>query len=79
MEATEQERTKLILLMVLAWAWVTNGCCSVFGIFAGRIAGLFWGFDRALLIGLALYVFTAACAIAHVRDRTRMVRPWIAA
>ena len=23
MEATEQERTKLILLMVLAWAWVT--------------------------------------------------------
>jgi hypothetical protein len=59
----------------LPWAWATNGCCSVFGIFAGRIAGLFWGFDRALLIGFAAYVFTAACAVAHVRARRALARP----
>ena len=53
----------------LPWAWATNGCFSVFGIFASRIAGLFWGFDRALLIGFAVYVIAALCAVAHARTR----------
>jgi SAM-dependent methyltransferase len=53
----------------LPWAWATNGCFSVFGIFASRIAGLFWGFDRALLIGFGVYVIAALCAVAHARAR----------
>jgi hypothetical protein len=43
----------------LPWAWAANGCFSVFGIFASRIAGLFWGFDRALLIGFGVYLLAA--------------------
>src|SRR5262249_22292255 len=38
----------------LPWAWAMNGCFSVFGIFTSRIAGLFWGFDRSLLIGFGV-------------------------
>jgi SAM-dependent methyltransferase len=57
----------------LPWAWATNGCCSVFGIFASRIAGLFWGFDRSLLIGLGAYLLTALFALGH--DRMRRVAP----
>jgi hypothetical protein len=53
----------------LPWAWATNGCFSVFGIFASRIAGLFWGFDRSLLVGFAAYLITAACAFGHTRAR----------
>lgn len=53
----------------LPWAWATNGCCSVFGIFASRIVGLFWGFDQSLLVGLGAYVVTMVCARAHARAR----------
>jgi SAM-dependent methyltransferase len=53
----------------LPWAWATNGCFSVFGIFASRIAGLFWGFDRALMIGFAVYVLAALCVLGHARAR----------
>jgi hypothetical protein len=54
----------------LPWAWATNGSCSVFAIFLSRIVGLFWGFDRALLLGFAAYLVTAACMVAHVRRRS---------
>lgn len=53
----------------LPWAWAANGCFSVFGIFASRIVGLFWGFDRALLIGFAVYLLAALCAVGHARAR----------
>jgi SAM-dependent methyltransferase len=53
----------------LPWAWATNGCCSVLGIFASRTIGLFWGFDRSLLVGFGVYLLTAACALAHDRAR----------
>ena len=53
----------------LPWAWATNGCCSVFGIFASRIVGLFWGFDRSLLIGIGAYLLTAGFALRHARAR----------
>jgi hypothetical protein len=58
----------------LPWAWATNGCCSVFGIFGSRIVGLFWGFDRSLLVGLGAYVVTALCARAHTRALVRARR-----
>ena len=51
----------------LPWAWATNGCCSVFGIFASRIIGLFWGFDCSLLVGFGAYLLTAVCALGHAR------------
>jgi len=54
---------------LLPWAWAANGCFSVFGIFASRIVGLFWGFDRAPLIGFGVYLLTAACALGHARAR----------
>jgi len=59
----------------LPWAWATNGCFSVFGIFASRLAGLFWGFDRALLIGFAVYIIAALCAVGHARARRAVTEP----
>jgi hypothetical protein len=56
---------------LLPWAWAANGCFSVFGIFASRIVGLFWGFDRAPLIGFGVYLLTAACALGHARRTGR--------
>ena len=63
----------------LPWAWAINGCFSVLGIFASHIMGLFWGFDRALLVGFGVYLLTAICALAHAggaraRDRSSPVR-----
>jgi hypothetical protein len=57
----------------LPWAWAANGCFSVFGIFVSRVAGLFWGFDRSLLIGFGLYVLATACALAQLRFLQRSV------
>jgi SAM-dependent methyltransferase len=54
---------------LLPWLWATNGCFSVFGIFASHITGLFFGFDRSLLVGFIAYLLTAVCALAHARAR----------
>jgi hypothetical protein len=54
---------------VIPWAWATNGCFSVLGIFTTRIIALLVGFSRALLVGfsrallvgLGVYLLVIAC------------------
>ena len=53
--------------MLMAWAWATNGCFSVLGIFSTRITALLFGFSRALLVGLAVYALVVACVWSHSR------------
>ena len=53
---------------LIPWAWATNGCISVLGIFGTRITALFLGFSRALLVGLLVYLLVAACAFVHSRS-----------
>ncbi len=45
----------------IAWAWATNGCFSVLGIFSTRILALFFGFNRVLIVGLAVYLLVILC------------------
>jgi SAM-dependent methyltransferase len=45
----------------IAWAWATNGCFSVLGIFSTRILALFFGFNRVLIVGLGVYLLVLAC------------------
>jgi len=52
---------------LIPWAWATNGCFSVMGIFGTRITALLFGFSRALLIGLAVYALVVVCVRAHAR------------
>ena len=56
---------------LVPWAWAINGCLSVVGIFGTRIAALFLGFDRALLIGLASYATVALCMLLYTRTLSR--------
>lgn len=56
---------------LVPWAWAINGCLSVIGIFGTRIAALFLGFDRALLIGLASYAAVALCMLLYSRTASR--------
>jgi SAM-dependent methyltransferase len=51
---------------LVPWAWATNGCFSVIGIFSTRVTALIAGFSRALLIALVIYALVALC----VRTRT---------
>ena len=51
----------------IPWVWAINGCFSVVGIFSSRIAGLFWGFDRVLFAGVALYLVCALCVARYAR------------
>ena len=53
---------------LIPWAWATNGCISVLGIFGTRITALFLGFSRALLVGLFVYLLVAACVFVHSRS-----------
>ena len=41
---------------LVPWAWATNGCFSVLGIFSARIVALLFGFSRALALGIAVYL-----------------------
>ena len=52
---------------LIPWAWATNGCFSVLGIFGTRIAALFVGFSDALLAGLLAYLMVAACVWVFAR------------
>ncbi len=52
---------------LIPWAWATNGCFSVFGIFSTRITALLFGFSWALVIGLAAYTLVMGCVYAHSR------------
>ena len=51
----------------IPWVWAINGCFSVIGIFASRIAGLFWGFDRVLGAGVVLYLLCCLCVALYAR------------
>ncbi len=52
---------------MIPWAWATNGCFSVLGIFTTRIVALLFGFSRALVLGLAVYLLVIACVRAQSR------------
>jgi SAM-dependent methyltransferase len=52
---------------LIPWAWATNGCFSVLGIFSTRITALLFGFSRALLLGLMVYSLVVACVWAYSR------------
>jgi hypothetical protein len=56
---------------LIPWAWATNGCLSVVGIFGTRIVALFLGFSGALLFGLVAYLLLTLCVAAHSRSATR--------
>lgn len=55
----------------IPWAWAINGCLSVLGIFGTRIAALFLGFSRALVIGLLAYAAVALCVAIFARRSLR--------
>jgi len=50
---------------LIPWAWATNGCFSVLGIFGTRITALLFGFSRALIAGLVVYLLVAGCVRIH--------------
>jgi len=52
---------------LIPWAWATNGCFSVLGIFSTRIVALLFGFSRALMLGLLVYLLVIACVRAQAR------------
>jgi Mg2+/citrate symporter len=54
---------------MIPWAWATNGCFSVLGIFSTRITALLFGFSRSLIVGLVVYLLVVACVRAHERRR----------
>jgi Spermine/spermidine synthase domain len=56
---------------MIPWAWATNGCFSVLGIFTTRIVALVFGFSRALMLGLLVYLAVILC----VRAQARAMRP----
>ena len=55
---------------LVPWAWATNGCMSVVGIFGTRITAVLLGFSRALLLGLAVYALVALCVWIYGRGRS---------
>jgi len=60
---------------MIPWAWATNGCFSVLGIFTTRIVALVFGFSRALVLGLVVYGLVIACVRAHARAVGRASGP----
>jgi hypothetical protein len=60
---------------LIPWARAANGCFSVFGIFGTRVAALFVGFSRALLVGLLVYGLVAGIALLHARAVARAPAP----
>ena len=52
---------------LIPWAWAINGCFSVLGIFTTRIVALLFGFSRALMLGLLVYLLVIACVRAQSR------------
>ena len=60
---------------LIPWAWATNGCFSVIGIFGARITALFLGFSRSLLLGLAAYLLVVACVSIRSRSTRARARP----
>ena len=53
---------------LIPWAWATNGCFSVLGIFGTRITALLFGFSRGLVVGLVVYLLVMACVAAETRS-----------
>jgi SAM-dependent methyltransferase len=53
---------------LIPWAWATNGCFSVLGIFGARITALLFGFSRSLVVGLVVYLLVIGCVQAHSRS-----------
>jgi hypothetical protein len=52
---------------LIPWAWATNGCFSVLGIFSTRITALLFGFSRSLMVGLIAYLLVMVCVRGHSR------------
>ena len=53
----------------MAWCWAVNGFFSVLGATLTTVLSMALGFDRTILVGLALYVVAAFGAA--VRERSR--------
>jgi hypothetical protein len=58
---------------IVAWCWAVNGFFSVLGASLTTIVSMTWGFDRAVLAGLVLYV-VASAALVGVRRQPTEVR-----
>ena len=50
LEAGSGQSIFQLLRDLVPWAWATNGCFSVLGIFSTRITALLFGFSRALVV-----------------------------
>jgi len=57
---------------LIPWAWATNGCFSVLGIFGTRITALLFGFSRSLALGLVVYLLVMACVTAQSRSKPEL-------
>ena len=55
---------------LVAWCWAVNGFFSVLGSSLTTITSMALGFNRALQIGLVLYVVAAAVMVLGRADRT---------
>ena len=60
---------------LIPWAWATNGCFSVLGIFGTRITALVFGFSYALMLGLVAYVCVIGCVRLHARSASAPAPP----
>jgi SAM-dependent methyltransferase/phage shock protein PspC (stress-responsive transcriptional regulator) len=54
---------------LIPWAWAINGCFSVLGIFSTRIVALLFGFSRALMLGLVVYLLVIVCVRSARAER----------
>jgi len=61
---------------LIPWAWATNGCFSVLGIFSTRITALLFGFSRALIMGLVAYLLVIVCTRLYIRRQIRASAPY---
>ena len=68
--ADEASRGRLV-----AWCWAVNGFFSVIGSSVTTIVSMAYGFNRALLTGLAMYAIATALQMSALRDRTD-ASPW---
>jgi hypothetical protein len=59
---------------LIPWAWATNGCFSVLGIFSTRITALLFGFSRAFVVGLLAYLLVLAWVRRGASEPTALSR-----
>ncbi len=59
----------------VAWCWAVNGFFSVIGSSVTTVASMTFGFDRTVMIGLALYVVALGAMLLGRADSTTAVAP----